>query len=196
MCTARLAPFISPSIARRTSPVLFGGSDAHNMIIPLGSEYAGYASGRGTLAIPEASVIPVCAGVSGRSFGFHPSMPGLANIFNTDAFAPRDSPFGDLQVEIIFGCWILRRFIPLRINEIGRVRRGINVDTALRDNFFCVIPIRAQALPFVLYALPDDCDQFLVACVGVYLPCISRWASAAKIFPCTSPKPPLLITRI
>ena len=63
---------------------LFGGNDAHNMIIPLGSEYAGYASGRGNLAIPAASVIPVSAGVSGRSFGFHPGMPGLANIFNTD----------------------------------------------------------------------------------------------------------------
>ena len=63
---------------------LFGGSDSHNMIIPLGGEYAGYAAGRGNLAIPLANVIPVNAGVSGRSFGFHPSMPGLANIFNTD----------------------------------------------------------------------------------------------------------------
>ncbi|MCY7389039.1 MAG: DUF1501 domain-containing protein [Burkholderiales bacterium] len=63
---------------------LFGGSDAHNMIIPLGGEYAGYASGRGNLAIPAVNAIPVAAGVSGRSFGFHPSMPGLANIFNTD----------------------------------------------------------------------------------------------------------------
>ncbi len=63
---------------------LFGGSDSHNMIIPLGGEYAGYAAGRGNLAIPLANVIPVNAGVAGRSFGFHPGMPGLANIFNTD----------------------------------------------------------------------------------------------------------------
>ena len=42
---------------------------------------------------------------------FSPNMPGLANIFKADAFAPRDSPIGDLQVEIIFGCWMLRRFI-------------------------------------------------------------------------------------
>lgn len=63
---------------------LFGGSDAHNMIIPLGSEYAGYSAGRGNLAIPTANVIPVNAGVSGRTFGFHPSMSGLSNIFNTD----------------------------------------------------------------------------------------------------------------
>ena len=67
---------------------LFGGSDSHNMIIPLnpgvGGEYEKYAAGRGNLAIPAANVIPVSAGISGRSFGFHPSMPGLANIFNTD----------------------------------------------------------------------------------------------------------------
>jgi uncharacterized protein (DUF1501 family) len=63
---------------------LFGGTDSHNMIIPLGAEYAGYAAGRGNLAIPQASAIPINAGLSGRSFGMHPSMPGLANIFNTD----------------------------------------------------------------------------------------------------------------
>ena len=67
---------------------LFGGSDSHNMIIPLnpgvGGEYEKYAAGRGNLAIPAANVIPVSAGISGRTFGFHPSMPGLANIFNTD----------------------------------------------------------------------------------------------------------------
>jgi uncharacterized protein (DUF1501 family) len=63
---------------------LFGGNDSQNLIIPLGAEYAGYAAGRGNLAIPAASAIPVNAGISGRSFGFHPSMTGLANIFNTD----------------------------------------------------------------------------------------------------------------
>jgi uncharacterized protein (DUF1501 family) len=63
---------------------LFGGTDSHNMIIPLGSEYAGYAAGRGNLAIPQGSAIPINPGLAGRSFGMHPSMTGLANIFNTD----------------------------------------------------------------------------------------------------------------
>lgn len=63
---------------------LFGGNDSQNMIIPLGGEYAGYAAGRGNLAIPLANVLPVTAGVPGRSFGFHPSLSGLANIFNID----------------------------------------------------------------------------------------------------------------
>ncbi|MEQ1518101.1 MAG: DUF1501 domain-containing protein [Usitatibacteraceae bacterium] len=67
---------------------LFGGNDSHNMIIPLnlgaGGEYEKYAAGRGNLAIPNANAIPVTAGISGRTFGFHPSLPGLARIFNTD----------------------------------------------------------------------------------------------------------------
>ncbi len=63
---------------------LFGGNDSQNMIIPLGGEYAAYAAGRGNLAIPLANALPVSAGVSGRAFGFHPSLPGLANLFNTD----------------------------------------------------------------------------------------------------------------
>ncbi|MBL8524479.1 MAG: DUF1501 domain-containing protein, partial [Betaproteobacteria bacterium] len=63
---------------------LFGGNDSQNMVIPLGGEYAGYASGRGNLALPSENVLPISAGISGRSFGMHPAMPGLANIFNTD----------------------------------------------------------------------------------------------------------------
>ena len=63
---------------------LFGGNDSQNMIIPLGGEYAGYATGRGNLAIPQANALALNAGVSGRTFGFHPSLGGLANIFNTD----------------------------------------------------------------------------------------------------------------
>lgn len=63
---------------------LFGGNDSQNMIIPLGGEYAAYAAGRGNLAIPQANVLPVNAGVSGRSFGFHPSLTNLANIFSAD----------------------------------------------------------------------------------------------------------------
>ncbi len=63
---------------------LFGGNDSQNMVIPLGGEYAAYAAGRGNLAIPEASTLSISAGVSGRSFGLHPSMPGLQGIFNND----------------------------------------------------------------------------------------------------------------
>lgn len=63
---------------------LYGGNDSHNLVIPTGAEWAGYASARGNLAIPAGNALPVNAGISGRTFGLHPSMVGLANIFNTD----------------------------------------------------------------------------------------------------------------
>jgi len=63
---------------------LFGGNDSQNLVIPLGGEYAAYASGRGNLAIPQENAILLSAGVAGRSFGLHPSMTGLAGVFNTD----------------------------------------------------------------------------------------------------------------
>ena len=63
---------------------LYGGTDSHNMIIPLGSDYATYANWRSNLAIPQANVIPISAGVSGRSFGMHPNMKALAAIFNNE----------------------------------------------------------------------------------------------------------------
>jgi uncharacterized protein (DUF1501 family) len=63
---------------------LSGGNDSHNMIIPLNpAEYATYASGRGNLALPAANTTVVNAGVSGRTFAFHPSLSGLANILNS-----------------------------------------------------------------------------------------------------------------
>jgi uncharacterized protein (DUF1501 family) len=63
---------------------LFGGNDSQNMIIPLGNLHASYASGRGNLAIPAANSIAVNAGIAGAEYGFHPSLTGLAGIFNTD----------------------------------------------------------------------------------------------------------------
>jgi uncharacterized protein (DUF1501 family) len=63
---------------------LYGGADNHNMIIPLGSDYAAYSRARSNLAIPQDNVIPITAGVSGRSFGMHPNLRALSAIFNND----------------------------------------------------------------------------------------------------------------
>ena len=136
MCTAQLAPFISPSIARRASPVLFGGSDAHNMIIPLGSEYASCAASTGNLAISTTSVIPVSAGVSRRSFGFLPTCRVL-QIFSRRTLSPRETrQLAIYRLKLFSAAGCCGVLLPLRINEIVRVRRGINANTALRDNFF------------------------------------------------------------
>src|ERR1044072_3168658 len=63
---------------------LFGGNDANNLIVPHGPNgYASYLSARGTLAIPQASLLPLTLQKGdGRDFGFHPNLPELQALFN------------------------------------------------------------------------------------------------------------------
>ena len=65
---------------------LFGGNDSWNMVVPSSdAEYAVYAGSRQNLAVPQGVVAAAAACVpdpSGWSFGLHPAMPGLAELFN------------------------------------------------------------------------------------------------------------------
>jgi len=63
---------------------LFGGNDANNVIIPHdASGYASYSAARGTLAIPQASLLPLTLqNGDGRDFGFHPNLVELQALFN------------------------------------------------------------------------------------------------------------------
>ena len=66
---------------------LFGGNDSHNMVVPLTTaEYDAYSAARGGpaeangLALPNGALLPL----NGTGLGLHPSMPGLASVFNND----------------------------------------------------------------------------------------------------------------
>ena len=61
---------------------MFGGNDSNNMIVPVDSAYANYASIRANLALPQASLLPLQVG-SAANFGLHPNMPELQGLFNT-----------------------------------------------------------------------------------------------------------------
>ncbi len=57
------------------------------MIVPLDSPaYDAYARGRGTLALAKDSLLAVQSGPSAR-YGFHPSLPGLRDLYNQNALA-------------------------------------------------------------------------------------------------------------
>src|SRR5436309_5430579 len=71
---------------------LYGGNDANNMIVPLPTDgtFAAYTTGRGALALPAD--YPTHNGGNtalngstsdGRTWGLHPSMQELANLFNS-----------------------------------------------------------------------------------------------------------------
>jgi len=63
---------------------LYGGNDANNVIIPNDPEgYASYASARGVLALPQASLLPLTLqNGDGRQFAFHPNIAELQGLFN------------------------------------------------------------------------------------------------------------------
>ena len=67
---------------------MFGGNDANNMVVPLGSaDYGSYARIRGGLALPQASLLPVMPPSAGVPFGLHPNLPELQSLFNQKKLA-------------------------------------------------------------------------------------------------------------
>jgi uncharacterized protein (DUF1501 family) len=63
---------------------LAGGNDATNLIIPTGSAYAGYASARGVLALPNSGLLGITPRTNdGRTWALHPGVPELRNLFNS-----------------------------------------------------------------------------------------------------------------
>jgi uncharacterized protein (DUF1501 family) len=67
---------------------MFGGNDAHNMIVPLDGRYTTYAANRGPLALPlpnlQANMIT--DSVQGN-FGLHPRMTQARGLFNAGKLA-------------------------------------------------------------------------------------------------------------
>ena len=67
---------------------LFGGNDGNNTLVPVSTQnpvntYANYASIRGGLALPQASLNAI--GTSkGEQFGLHPGLAELATLYNSN----------------------------------------------------------------------------------------------------------------
>lgn len=61
-----------------------GGNDSANMVVPRGvSEHAAYAQVRGDLSLDRNSLLPINpANNGGRSWGLHPNLPEIQNLFN------------------------------------------------------------------------------------------------------------------
>ncbi len=60
---------------------LYGGNDANNMVVPVqAAEYGVYATGRGSLALPQSSLVPL-AQASGTRFGLHANLAPLQQVW-------------------------------------------------------------------------------------------------------------------
>ncbi|HVT58522.1 MAG TPA: DUF1501 domain-containing protein [Thermoanaerobaculia bacterium] len=69
---------------------LYGGNDSNNLLVPLDTaDYNSYAAVRQGLALPQAALLPInpLAGGDSRSWGLHPSAPGLQTLFGQQKLA-------------------------------------------------------------------------------------------------------------
>lgn len=68
---------------------LFGGNDAFNMLVPRSdAEYNAYKASRQTLALEQASLLPINAAQNtSLQFGLHASMPQVQQLFNSGKLA-------------------------------------------------------------------------------------------------------------
>ncbi|MEO1245847.1 MAG: DUF1501 domain-containing protein [Pseudomonadota bacterium] len=68
--------------------LLAGGNDSYNMLVPTDNDqYDEYSAIRSDLALPQASLLPLPGTTAaGRSYGLHPGMPELRDLYaNGDA---------------------------------------------------------------------------------------------------------------
>ncbi len=63
--------------------LLAGGNDSFNMLVPTdGDQYGEYQSIRSDLALPRETLLPLATNAAnGRSYGLHPGMEGLQQLF-------------------------------------------------------------------------------------------------------------------
>ena len=68
---------------------LRGGNDGCNLIVPSDpAGYAIYAASRGSLALPKSALLPVsAANPQGSTWGLHPSVPELQDLFESGQLA-------------------------------------------------------------------------------------------------------------
>ena len=71
---------------------LFGGNDGNNLIAPVDGRYADYAAARrqpsdGGLALPMDQLLPLAPATGAASYGLHPSMPEVQQLWNDGALA-------------------------------------------------------------------------------------------------------------
>jgi uncharacterized protein (DUF1501 family) len=82
----------SPEYQALVCIFMFGGNDSNNTLVPLNTTangtngYTAYSKIRGSLAIPQASLLTLGSKASGN-YGLHPSLPNIQRLFNSNNIA-------------------------------------------------------------------------------------------------------------
>ena len=111
---------------------LGGGNDSSNMLIPRGTGYGEYARQRTILAVPQENLLPIAPNTGdGREYGFHPSLTGLQNLFNTGKLAVLAN-VGALAVPTT-RAQFLSGSVPLPPSLFGHLEQTTHWQTSLVD---------------------------------------------------------------
>ncbi len=95
---------------------LYGGNDSNNLIVPTDTTpYGVYRATRPNLAIPREQLLPLApTNTGGATYGLHPAMPGLQQLF-TAGKAAFVANVGPLMVPTSKAQWS-QRSVPLPMN--------------------------------------------------------------------------------
>jgi uncharacterized protein (DUF1501 family) len=66
---------------------LSGGNDGNNVLVPTDSAYTDYSGIRGNLALSKSELVNLKGSSIGHTFGIHPALTDLANIYNQNRLA-------------------------------------------------------------------------------------------------------------
>jgi uncharacterized protein (DUF1501 family) len=66
---------------------LGGGNDGNNTLVPLDGAYGDYSTARPELALPKDSLVKLNGSSAGHSFGLHPGLAPLADLYNQGRLA-------------------------------------------------------------------------------------------------------------
>jgi uncharacterized protein (DUF1501 family) len=85
---AKIAQAAAPADRILVCVYLLGGNDGNNLIVPLeGAQYQAYERLRGPLALAAGDLLPVQASRNLGTYGFHPALGELRDLYNQGALA-------------------------------------------------------------------------------------------------------------
>ncbi|WP_395376575.1 DUF1501 domain-containing protein [Marinicella sp. W31] len=110
-----------------------GGNDSANMIVPQGiSEHAAYAEVRGNLALQREDLLPINpSNNGGRSWGLHPELVNMQNLFETNKAAVI-SNVGSLAYPITKEEYI-QESVPVPLNLYSHLDQANQWQTSVSD---------------------------------------------------------------
>lgn len=177
---------------------LFGGNDSWNMVVPMATlDYDAYYKSRGggtpsSLAVPKDTLLAVSRGdfVSNNlSYGFHPNLSGLHQLFNDGRLAvvpnigpmirpmtkqqfletPSDSK--DLPPQLFSHFDQQEQWASLRGRLLLKSGWGGRVGDVVAGNVGAQqMPINASLYGQTIFQTPNDSDQYVMGQSGVEFP--------------------------